>query len=194
MTPLWKRIVAEKRALIVPLGIATLVNVGVYALVVYPLSVKSLGAADRAAAAAAARKAAEQDFAAARGLVAGKSRADQELSTFYDKVLPADLAAAVRLTYTTLPAVARKANVKFVARRFEPLVPARDARLGRLHIFASLQGEYEALRQFIYDLETAPEFVIIDDVTLAQAEMGKPLTLTLELSTYYPLSSTAHGN
>jgi hypothetical protein len=188
----WKRIVAEKRSIIWPLAIAALVNVGVYALVVYPLSRKSMGAADRAAAAAASRKSAEQDFAGARGLVAGKSRADQELSTFYDKVLPASLPAAVRLTYTTLPTVARKANVKFVARRFEPLVPGRDARLGRLHIFVSLQGEYEALRQFIYDLETAPEFVIIDDVSLAQAEMGKPLTLTLELSTYYPLS--AHGN
>ena len=36
-------------------------------------------------------------------LVTGKSRADQELSTFYDKVLPADLSAARRLTYATLP-------------------------------------------------------------------------------------------
>ena len=191
MSALWRRIIVEKRALLAPLAIAALVNVGVYALVVYPLSVKSLGAADRAASAAAARKAAEQDFASARALVAGKSRADQELSTFYDRVLPADLAAAVRLTYTPLPTVARKANVKVVARRFETVIPTRDARLGRLHIFASLQGEYESLRQFIYDLETAPEFVIIDDVSLAQAEMGKPLTLSLELSTYYPLRT--HG-
>ena len=192
MTSLWRRVIVEKRALLVPLAIAALVNVGVYALVVYPLSVKSLGAADRAAAAATERKAAERDFAAARNLVAGKSRADQELSTFYDKVLPASLPAAVSLTYTTLPEVARKANVKMISRRFEPLIPNRDARLGRLHIFTSLQGDYEALRQFIYDLETAPEFVIIDDVSLAQGEMGKPLTLSLELSTYYPLST--HGN
>ena len=192
MKSVWRRVIVEKRSLLVPLAIAALVNVGVYALVVYPLSVKSAGAADRAKAAAAARRAAEQDFAAARGLVAGKIRADQELTTFYDKVLPIDLVAAVRLTYTPLPSVARKANVKLVSRRFEPLIPGRDARLGRLHIFASLQGEYESLRQFIYDLETAPEFVIIDDVSIAQAEMGKPLMLTLELSTYYPLG--AHGN
>ena len=44
-----------------------------------------------------------------------------------------------------------------------------------------LQGEYESLRQFIYELETAPEFVIIDDVTLAEGEAGKPLTLTLDV-------------
>ena len=50
-----------------------------------------------------------------------------------------------------------------------------------------LQGDYEGIRRFIYALETAPEFVIIDDVSLAQAEANKPLTLTLELSTYYRL-------
>ena len=31
-----------------------------------------------------------------------------------------------------------------------------------------LQGDYENLRQFIFELESAPEFVIIDDVTLCR--------------------------
>ena len=55
-----------------------------------------------------------------------------------------------------------------------------------------LQGDYESFRQFIYELESAPEFVIIDDVTLAQNDPTKPLTLTLQLSTYYRLG--ANGN
>jgi type II secretion system (T2SS) protein M len=189
---LWRRLFAEKRSLIVPLLAGVLINIGLYALVVYPLGVKSAGAADRAANAAKSVRAAEQDYASARTLVAGKSRADQELTTFYGKVLPSDQMAAVRLTYVPLPNLAKKANVRVVARRWTPDPPGKDARLGRLHIVAALQGDYEALRQFIYELETAPEFVIIDDVTLLQAEVGKPLTLTLELSTYYPLG--AHGN
>jgi hypothetical protein len=188
----WRRLVAEKRSLIVPLGAGILLNVGLYALVVYPLGIKSAGAADRAANAAKSLRAAEQDYASARALVTGKSRADQELTTFYGTVLPSDQMAAVRLTYVPLPNIARKANVRVVARRWSPDPPAKDARLGRLHIVAALQGEYESLRQFIYELETAPEFVIIDDVTLLQGEVGKPLTLTLELSTYYRLE--AHGN
>jgi hypothetical protein len=191
-TGFWKRIVAEKRSLILPIAIGVLVNIALYVLVVYPLGVKSAGAADRATNAAKLRQAAEQDYASARALVAGKSRAEQELTTFYGKVLPADQMAAVRLTYTPLPNLAKKANVRIVGRRWQPDPAGKDARLGRLHIVASLQGEYEALRQFIYELETAPEFVIIDDVTLMQGEVGKPLTLTLELSTYYPLG--AHGN
>ena len=191
-TAFWKRIAAEKRSLILPIAIGVLVNIGVYVLVVYPLGIKSAGAANRAANAAKLHQAAEQDYASARALVAGKSRAEEELTTFYGKVLPADQMAAVRLTYTPLPNLAKKANVRIVGRRWTPDPAGKDARLGRLHIVASLQGEYEALRQFIYELETAPEFVIIDDVTLMQGEVGKPLTLTLELSTYYPLG--AHGN
>jgi Tfp pilus assembly protein PilO len=189
---LWKRILVEKRALIIPLAIAILANVGVYALVVYPLGVKSAGAADRAAAASVSVKAAERDFAAAKALVAGKSRAEDELTTFYDKVLPADQAAARRLTYASLPSLAKKSNVRFEARRTEPEPPERDARLGRLQIKVTLQGEWENFRQFIYELEAAPEFVIIDNVTLAQTEANKPLTFTVDLSTYYRLG--ANGN
>ena len=46
---LLKRILAEKRAAIIPLAIGILANIGVYLLVVYPLGVKSAGAENRAA-------------------------------------------------------------------------------------------------------------------------------------------------
>ena len=189
---LWRRVAVEKRSLVIPLALAALINVGVYALVVYPLGVKSAGVADRASAAAVAVKTAEREYAAARNLVAGKSRAEQELTTFYDKVLPADQSAARRMTYASLPALARKTNVKYVQSRYEPDPIKPGDRVARLHVRMLLQGEYENLRQFIYELETAPEFVIIDDVTLTQGEAGKPLTLALELSTYYRLG--ANGN
>jgi Tfp pilus assembly protein PilO len=189
---LWRRILVEKRAAIIPLAIAILANIGVYALVVYPLGVKSAGAADRAAAAAQAVNAAEREQNAARALVVGKSRAEEELSTFYDKVLPADLASARRLTYASLPALARKSNVKYQQSRYDPELPKKDERFARLHIRMILEGEYENLRRFIYELESAPEFIIIDDVSLAQNDPGKPLVLTLELSTYY--RAEANGN
>ena len=186
---LLKRILVEHRSIVAPLAIALLANVGVYALVVYPLGEKSAGATDRAIAAANSRKAAERDQTAAAALVTGKSHAEQELSTFYDKVLPADLGAARRMTYARLPALARQANVKYEERRFEVDQAPKTARLGHLRIRMVLQGEYEGLRQFIYELETTPEFIIIDDVTLSQDEANKPLTLMLELSTYYRVAA-----
>ena len=189
---LLKRILAEKRAAIIPLAIGILANIGVYLLVVYPLGVKSAGAENRAAAAAQALQAAERDFNSARNLVSGKTRAEQELSTFYDKVIPADQASALRLTYATLPSLARRSNVKFLDRRVD-VEPIKDRdRLGVLRIHTQWQGDYESLRRFIYELEISPAFVIIDDVALAQLDPEKPLTLSLDLSTYYRLGS--NGN
>jgi hypothetical protein len=189
---LWRRILVEKRALIIPLALGIVLNIAAYALVVYPLGVRSVGAADRAVAATETLRAAERDVAAARALVTGKSRADEELATFYDKVLPADQTAARRLTYASLPTLARKANVKFLDRHtdVEPLL--KDARLGLLKVRTQFQCDYESFRRFIFELESAPEFVIIDDVTIMQNDPTRPLTLSLQLSTYYRLG--ANGN
>ena len=52
-----------------------------------------------------------------------------------------------------------------------------------------LEGDYESLRQLLYELETAPEFLIVDDVSVTQSEMNKPLMLTLDVSTYYRLGA-----
>jgi hypothetical protein len=54
-----------------------------------------------------------------------------------------------------------------------------------------LQGEYDNLRQFIYALESAPEFVIIDDVVLVEGTGDEPLRLTIDLSTYYRVTPNA---
>src|SRR6516165_1590428 len=143
--PLWKRILVEKRAVVVPLVIGVVANIAAYGLWVYPLGVKSAGAADRAAAA---------------------SRAEQELSTFFDKVLPADLPSARNLTYATLPSLAKQSNVKLVDRRFEVDKTEKGARLGLLKVHTAWQCDYESFRRFIYALETASPFVIIDDVEL----------------------------
>jgi hypothetical protein len=187
---LGRRILHENRRYLWPLGAALLVNVAVYGVVVYPLGVKSATAVDRAAAAAGVREAAERDMAAAMALVGGKTAADRELATFYQKVLPPSLDAARRITYAKLPALARKANVRFEERRSDvDQQQQKNSRLGRLQTRIVLEGDYESLRQLLYELETTPEFLILDDVTVAQPELNKPLMLTLDVSTYYRLGA-----
>jgi hypothetical protein len=181
---LLQRILREKRAIIAPLFVALLANIALYVFVVRPLGVRSATAADRARTAAENVKGAEADRDAARALVAGKTLAEQELATFYDKVLPADLSAARRMTYAALPALARRANVRYDASR-TAIEPVKNQRLGRLRISMVLQGDYDSIRRFIYELETTPGFVIIDDVTLAQNDPSRPLALSLELSAYF---------
>ena len=58
--------------------------------------------------------------------------------------------------------------MRYETRRFDPSTPEKDARVAALKIRMVLQGEYANLRQFIYQLESAPEFVIIDDMTLTE--------------------------
>jgi hypothetical protein len=88
--------------------------------------------------------------------------------------------------------LARRSNVKFIDRRLEVEPILKDSRLGLLKIDTSWQGDYGSVRRFIYELESAPAFVIIDGLTLAQADPAQPLTLSLHLSTYYRLG--ANGN
>lgn len=187
MNILLTRVVADHRRGATALAIVLAANVAAYALVVRPLAAKSAGAADRAAAAAAALTAAQGDLARAQALVTGKARADEELSAFYQNVLPADLTAARRLTYASLPALARRTNVTYEERRTEIEDADADARLGHLMIRMVLQSDYEDFRNFIYQLESAPEFVIIDDVSLAESDASGPVTITLNLSTYFRL-------
>ena len=147
---------------------------------------KSANAADRAATAAEARQSAERNMASAEALISGKAKADQELVTFYQKVLPSSLDEARRMTYLRLPALARKANMKFSERRSELDAQIKEnSQLGRVRTRMTLEGGYENVRQFLYELETAPEFIIVDDVSLGQPEAGRPVQLTLEVSTYF---------
>ena len=125
-------------------------------------------------------------MASASALVAGKARADQELATFYQKVLPSDPDEARRITYARLPALARKAGMKFTQRHAEEDTQIqKDSQFGRVRTRIVLEGDYRSVRQFLYELETTPEFIIVDDVTLAQSDPDKPLALTVEVSTYY---------
>lgn len=185
MTPLFRRILHEKRALVFPLVIALAANVFAYALIVRPLQMKSAGAADRARQTAVALAAAESDLAQARSLVGGKSEADQELASFYQKVLPGDLTTARRLTYASLPELAKKTGVRYDARTANNEDTEKTTKLGHMKLKMVLQGDYRNIRQFIYELESAPEFVIIDDLTIAERTPGEPQTLTINMSTYF---------
>jgi hypothetical protein len=65
---------------------------------------------------------------------------------------------------------------------------ARGALTGkeRLEIALHLEGSYEAIRAFIYQLDTAPEFVVIDDVSLSDPDRERGThELSMRLSTFY---------
>jgi hypothetical protein len=178
-----RRAIHEKRRVIAPLVIALVANVLLYALAVYPLERKAGTAEQLAQIARAARVAAEREQTLARATLEGKDRADRELEKFYAEVLPGGQAAARRITYLRLARLAREAGLEPGRSTFATQA-VRGSTLTRLSTALDLQGDYGAIRRFVYLLETAPEFTIIENVTLASSEGGQ-LNLTLALATYY---------
>ena len=180
-----RRAAAEHRRLLIGLVIAVIVNAVLYVAVVSPLS-------DRVANVAESERAAEQGLGQARtehadasGVLTGKSQASTELTTFYTDVLPRDLAGARRLTYLRLAQLARDSDLEYRRATYAPVVETGST-LTRLQIQLVLEGTYADMRAFIYQLETSREFVVIDNLQLAEgADDNGSLVVTVDLSTYF---------
>ena len=53
-----------------------------------------------------------------------------------------------------------------------------------------LTGEYRDIRRFIHDLETAPEFLVIENVALSQgSERDRGLTVIVKVATYFRIAT-----
>jgi Tfp pilus assembly protein PilO len=184
-------VLREQRHYLVPLAIVLAANIGVLAAVVYPLDARVADASSRAAAADQARRRAQQEVDAAQAVAAGKTRAEAELKTFYADILPASVSAANRATYLPISQFARKDDLQLI-RRQSRQVPIRESDLERLETQLTIEGNYENIRRFIYDLETAPSFVVIDSLEIEQGrEAGRPVVLQLSLATYFRAAN--HG-
>jgi Tfp pilus assembly protein PilO len=182
--PLVRRMVQEHRRTLVVLGALIAMNGVVYGTVLYPLSQRVANSEQRDRAAAAALALARAEHEQALGTLTGKARASTELATFYKDVLPVSLAGARRLTHLRLPQLAREANVRYDRSVYEA-VDDKDSTLHRLKIEMGLGGSYDAIRLFIHQLETSPEFVVIDNVSLVEDSSDGLLAVTLRMSTYF---------
>jgi Tfp pilus assembly protein PilO len=192
MTP-YRRIFHEKRALIWPVIAGLVLNIALFALVVYPLSQKvATGEAD-AMAANSALLAAKRQYNNARQTVTGKAQADIELEKFYKEVLPPDMPGARRITYLRIPQLAKEMNLRQETQTANP-TEVRDSALGKWTLTAVLTGDYRDIRRFLYQLETAPEFLVLERVDLKQSESDKErgITVTIQVATYY--RTAVHGD
>jgi F0F1-type ATP synthase membrane subunit b/b' len=189
--PLVRRIVAEHRQLVIGLAIALVANILIYVFVVYPLGQRVANIEQRNAQAEQELAAARSDHAQASGTLTGKDRASTELTTFYSDVLPADEAGARRLTFLRIRQLADESDLGF-ERGLTEIEAERDRTLARLRSQIVLAGSWDNVRAFIYQLETAPEFVVIDNVELAEsATGGTDLVVTVDLSTYFRAAAEA---
>jgi Tfp pilus assembly protein PilO len=171
---------------LVPLVVLLVVNALAYLVIVAPLARRVANIEQREASAQSDLAAAKREYDEANGTLTGKDRAARELETFYSSVLPANLTAARRLTSLRVPQLARQLDIAFDNRSTPVPDRRRDSELVRLTSEVGLAGRYDDLRTFVHQLETSPEFVVIDTIELEEGEEETGLLeVKLYLSTYY---------
>ena len=178
------RILHEKRTPITVVAIILAIDV-VLVFAVYSWSTRASLAETRAAQAMEQRVQAQVTHAAVSATSANKTNADSELQGFYTEMLPSGLAGARIISSPFLVKLAEDTNLVLERQTSLP-EKERGSLVARLRTTMVLAGEYEDIRQFIYELETAPGFILIEEVVLSQGdESEEALVLTLGVSTYY---------
>ena len=184
----WSRVIADHRRWVILVGIVLAINLAVLFAVVMPMRRSAESGTSQAAASVTALNAAIADLKDAEATRDGQTQASKDLDRFYGEVLPQNFAAARRMTQLRLAQMARSQDVRMHsgATTAEDL---RDSPLERLSVSFSLEGDWDDIRQLIYQIETGPDFIVIDNVALAQGESANaPLSLSLEISTYYRMT------
>lgn len=187
------RVVREHRAALLPLGLVLALNLLLLIIVVLPLSRSVAASEQRVQAAEREQLVAAKEFAEAEALREGKTRAMRDLDMFYDEVLPSSVTSARRL-FLKMQVLARNGNLEH--RRTDTVEEEfRDSSLRRVSAQMALSGDYDDIRALIYEIETSPDFVVIDRVVLAEGQdENAPLAVSMGVSTYYRVRPGATQN
>ena len=184
---LLRRVFSERRAVVVPLTVFLAANIAVLALVVWPLQRTVAGGKESQWQVTQEVAAARTQEIQAKTDRASKDRADVELQKFYTEILPKDDRTAIGATTFSLNRLAEESNVTFKVGQWDREA-VKESTLTRLSGQVTLVGEYANVRRFLYEVETAQEFVIIESVELSSSSVAQNdnmLELGLVIATYY---------
>ena len=180
-----QRILREKRALVTVVALLLGADLVIYGLAVAPWTNRAVQADARTAEAEVLLSEVRRNHQSAARQAELSQEADRELQRFYREVLPKGLPEARALLSPFVDQVADETGL-VVERRSNLLERETDSVLGRLSTTVVLSGEYEDIRRFVFTLETSPDFILIEEIVLSQAEQSRRgLVLTLSASTYF---------
>ncbi len=186
--PLWRRIFVERRAVLLPLAVALVANVLALGLGVLPQQQGVVSAEHAAVNARLTLANANVTDKAAKEIRIGKDRADQEMKKFYAEILPRNFQEAVSIMNFWLLKVSEETRVPFRSGSSTSKPSPEPSNLVKVMTKATLTGDYADIRRFLYELETAQQFVIIESMELTQSgtqQAGGVLEVAIEIATYY---------
>ena len=182
---LLRRIASDHRRLVTAVAVLLAVDGLLYAVALYPWSRRVVQAEADAAAAESRLVQMRTAWETAARTGVSSTRAEERLEQFYTQVLPPDFAGARAILSPYLDRLARDSAL-VLERQSSVSDRGGGGGLSRLRTTMVLAGRYEDVRRFIHVLETAPEFILVEDVVLGQGnESDDRLVLTLGVSTYY---------
>ena len=185
---LWRRVLVERRAVVLPILVVLLANVAAYVLLVLPLEHSVTSAAEESVQALGDLGRARREATDAKNARTSSVQADDELQKFYGGVLATTFSQARDVADFWLDRTARESGVTKKGSEYDYDV-VKDSRLVRVKGTVSLEGSYGNIRRFLYAAETAKEFIVIEKVELSEsgtgAAGGDTLGVKLNLSTYY---------
>ena len=185
----WARVVREHRTALLPLAVVLAANIVALVAVLYPLGQRVASNEQRAETAERQRVQAAADFRRAETLRDAQAQATKDLETFYAEVLPSNVGAARRILQLRLQQMAREHGVLYQGSGTTE-EEIRDSSLLRLTMSVRLAGEYDDIRAFLYGLERSNDFVVVDNIKLAEGvEPDAPLAVFLQVSTYYRVAA-----
>jgi Tfp pilus assembly protein PilO len=176
----WSRIYAERRAVVLPVLLLLIANLAVLAIGVWPLQRSVGAAADEEFQALLDLEQARREDRDARMAETRKQEVDVELRKFYKDILPRDLASAQVVTQLWLAQVAKQNGVVFQQGTHRH-AEVRDSQLIKVTSEATLLGTYRDIRRFLFAVESAPEFVIVEEAQLGDTSAGPAQNPTGEL-------------
>jgi hypothetical protein len=184
------RIYRERRKVALPLIAFLLGNVAVFVLAVLPLR-RAVTSAESESIDVTLRlhqaRLAEKNALDLRGR---SEQADKDLRKFYAEILPRDFAGARSQVVYWSQRTADAMNLALRSGEFGQEF-VEDSRLVKVTGRITLSGQYANIRRFLYALETAEEFIIVENVVLEQptqtAQQGTSagVGVALELATYF---------
>lgn len=183
---LWRRILVERRRVVWPLALVLAANVAAVIVLVWPLGQGVVAAETDRVAALADLAAARREEQHARSARESTQSADEDLRRFFETVLPQGFDGAVQVTGFWLTRVAARTGVQFERGTYDADA-IDDSELSRMIAKASLTGDYAGVRRFLHAVESAPEFVMVDRMELAEPDdQGDgQLELLLDISTVF---------
>jgi len=185
---LWRRVYDERRKIVLPLLVFLFANVAVLALAVLPLRRSVVGYQEQVRDQTMKLAQARLDNKKMTAARASKEQADAELKKFYSEVLPTDQPSSMRLVLFWVSQAAKEARVNFESSTagYETV---RESKLQKVKTHVILRGDYQDIRRFLYVLETAQQFVIVENVELGQSGASQAnqgtLEVGLDVATYY---------